>query len=241
MADDTTARGGGRDGRRRRCSTAEPSGLGLRAEVSFGRGARSGPLRPLRLRPGKWRNPMSPHLLSSTTILPPATQTIMMDAILPSHRFRLFETPNTHEGGPHADVYLPTVPAPASGYPLALFWQCVPTTHLSFHLAVRPCAILTALFVVIVAAARGSSAGRGTSRSGRTGSSGSSMRASSSSRSTTGSPLMSTSRRSRMMSGGDTSLRLAEGWRRRSRGLGVRSSWMWRGWASSGPRREGTS
>ncbi len=47
----------------------------------------------------------------------------MTGTILPSHRLRLFKTPNTFEGGPHADVYLPSVPAPASGYPLALFWQ----------------------------------------------------------------------------------------------------------------------
>ena len=47
----------------------------------------------------------------------------MAGKILPSHRFRLFETPNTFEGGPHADVYLPSAPGPAGGHPLALFWQ----------------------------------------------------------------------------------------------------------------------
>jgi len=47
----------------------------------------------------------------------------MTSPVLPNHRFRLFETANTFEGGPHADVYLPAAPPPAGGYPLALFWQ----------------------------------------------------------------------------------------------------------------------
>lgn len=41
--------------------------------------------------------------------------------IKPHFRFKMFDTPDTIEGGPHAEVYLPGIVVPPAGGPIAIF------------------------------------------------------------------------------------------------------------------------